>query len=84
MKTKFSVHRVAVLWESRSNQSNYGPKAIAIELSKMLGYNPISVTLLAQQSGNDRVRSESIQAYYFLMEEEMLRKSVDLYAQAKI
>ena len=54
------------------------PKEIAIKISRIVGYNPIPITLLAQQSSSDSIRSEAIQAYYYLMEEEMVRKSIEL------
>ena len=75
---KLTVHRVVFLWKNLSNMNNYTPKKIANELSIILGYNPISITLLAQQSLDETVRSESIQAYYYLMEEEMIRNSIEL------
>lgn len=75
---KFSVQRVVTLWKTISQNSDLSPKEIPIEISRIVGYNPIPVTLLAQQSADDSVRSESIQAYYYLMEEEMVRKSMEL------
>ncbi|MHA1109630.1 MAG: hypothetical protein ACTSRE_00900 [Promethearchaeota archaeon] len=75
---KFSVQRVVGLWKTMSQTRKNSPKEIAIKISQIVGYNPISVTLLAQQSSNDSIRSEAIQAYYYLMEEEMVRKSIEL------
>jgi hypothetical protein len=75
---KFSVQRVVTLWKSISQNTNLSPKEIAINISQIVGYNPIPITLLAQQSNDDSVRNESIQAYYYLMEEEMVRKSMEL------
>ena len=73
---KLSIDRVVRLWKSLSIQ--HSPSVTAIEISRIMGYNPIPITLLAQQSEDELVRSEAIQAYYFLMEEEMVRKSMEL------
>ncbi len=77
-KTKFSVENVVSLWKSISSHGVLSPKNIVLKISKILGYNPISITLLVQQCNEEYIRSASIQAYYNLMEEEMLRDSLDL------
>jgi homoserine trans-succinylase len=78
MKIKLSVPIVVTMWQTISNTQNLMPKNIATELAKILGFNPISITLLAQESNDNRIRSEAIQAYYSLMEEEMIQNSMDL------
>ena len=79
---KFSIHRVGVLWKTLSRLRNSTPKEIVLKISSILGYNPIPITLLAQQCDDEVVRSQSIQAYYLLMEEEMVRKSMELSVTA--
>ncbi len=76
--SKFSIQRVAQLWTFLSSSKIYTPREIALKISSAIGYNPIPITLLAQQSDNEVVRSQAIQAYYFFMEEEMVRKSMEL------
>ena len=77
---KFSIQRVVLLWKALSQTDKYSAKEIALNISNVVGYTPIPITLLAQQSDNEEIRSQSIQAYYYLMEEEMVRKSMELSA----
>jgi hypothetical protein len=77
-KSKLTVQRVVSLWKTISENDRHSPRKIATKLSNVLGYNPISITLLAQQSSNPSVRSQAIQAYYYLMEEDMVRNSLEL------
>ncbi len=75
---KFSVQRVETLWNTISRNDKKSPKEIAIEVARIVGYNSIPITLLAQQSSDETIRSQAIQAYYYLMEEELVQKSIEL------
>ncbi|TFG19744.1 MAG: hypothetical protein EU530_05390 [Promethearchaeota archaeon] len=75
---KFLVQRTVTLWNSISSNDKKSPKEIAIEIARIIGHNPIPIILLAQQSSDETIRLQAIQAYYYLMEEEMVRKSIEL------
>jgi hypothetical protein len=51
---------------------------IVRKLSSYFGYNPITITLIGQQSEIESIRTDAIFAYYILMEENSLQKSVEL------
>ena len=75
---KLSVERVTILWKSLSIAEKSSLINTILQISIYLGYDPISITLLTQQSDDEFVRQASIQAYFYVMEEEMLQQSLKL------
>ena len=73
---KLSVDRVVRIWKNYQTKL-ISPRAIAIEVSRKIGFNPIPITLFAQEAEDEYVRSQAIQAYYSLMEDHMLQKSIE-------
>ncbi len=78
MKPSPLIQRVLLLWEKLSTTTHLSPVEISHKLSIHFRINPIPITLIGQQSLNDTIREDAIEAYYLLMEEDMVRKCVEL------